>query len=165
MIIIKCFGVDPYVTSAYSKKYIPLVKQRFDIADEFIVIAPDEYIYHDGVEQTSWQGIIEVLISPKYRPIEKELAHALISYFTEEVVNIRLFFNYIEDTQFYTLENKDYPPFVVDDGREQEDDIEPYTGDIFDEFEDRARESGHQLEDDHEGHHHHHHHDDDDHLH
>lgn len=165
MIIIKCYGVDPYVTGAYSKKYIPLVKKRFEIDDEFIVIAPDEYIFHDGVEQTSWQAILEVIISPKYRAIEKDLAHALISYFSEEVVNIRLFFHYVEEQSFYTLENKDYPPFVVDDGREEEAPIEPYTEDIFDEFETKARSTGHVVEDDEDGGHHHHHHEDDDHFH
>ena len=56
--------------------------------------------FHDGVEQTSWQAILEVIISPKYRAIEKDLAHALISYFSEEVVNIRLFFHYVEDKAF-----------------------------------------------------------------
>lgn len=165
MIIIKCYGVDPYVTGAYSKKYIPLVKKRFSITDEFIVIAPDEYIFHDGVEQTSWQAIIEVIISPRYQKIEKDLAHALISYFSEEVVNIRLFFNYVEEKSFYTLENKDYPPFVVDDGKETEEEIKPYTGDVFEEFETRARAVGHDAEDEEEGHDHHHHHDDEDQYH
>jgi len=156
MIIIKCFGVDPYVVSAYSKKYIPLVKKRFEIADEFIVIAPDEYIFHDGVEQTSWHAIIEVLISPNYRQIEKELAHALISYFSEEVVNVRLFFNYIDEKSFYTLENKDYPPFVVESGQEIEEEIEPYTGDIFEEYEARSNLGGIDAEDgEHVDHHHH----------
>lgn len=155
MIIIKCFGVDPYVTGAYSKKYIPHVKERFHIEDDFLVIAPDEYIYHDGVEQTSWQGILEVIISPRYKAIEEDLAHALLSYFTEEVVNIRLFFNYIEEERFYKFENKDYPPFIIDKGaKEDEEEIEPYTGDIFEGFEERARAAGHNVEHEHDHHHH-----------
>lgn len=160
MIIIKCYGVDPFVTAAYSKKYIPLVKERFKIADEFVVIAPDEYIYHDGVEQTSWQAILEVIISPIYKAIEKELAHALISYFSEEVINIRLYFNYIDDKSFYTLENKDYPPFIIDKDGQVDQEVEPFTGNVFEDIEERVRESGHEVEDEHD-HHGHHHHDDD----
>ncbi len=159
MIIIKCYGVDPYVAGAYSKKYLPIVKDRFEIDEEFLVIAPDEYIYHDGVEQTSWQAILEVTISPKYKAIESDLAHALISYFTVEIVNIRLVFHYIDDSSFFKLENKDYPPFIVDDEKAVDEEIDPYTGDIFGEFEERARESGHNLEDE-DDHHHHHHHED-----
>lgn len=160
MIIIKCYGVDPYVAGAYSKKYLPLVKERFNLEDDFLVICPDDYIFHDGVEQTSWQALLEVMISPKYRAIEKDLAHALISYFQVDVVNTRLFFSYLEEEAVYKLENKDYPPFVVDDGREEEDEIEPYTADVFEEFEERARETGHSLEHDEDGHHHKHHDDD-----
>lgn len=161
MIIIKCYGVDPYVTGNYSKKYIPLVRSRFNIVDEFVVIAPDEYIFHDGVEQTSWQAIIEVIISPTYKPIEKDLAHALISYFSEEVVNIRLYFNYIDSKSFYTLENKDYPPFVVDKDGANLEEVEPHTEDMFGDFESRVRESGHEVEDE-EPHPHTHDHADDD---
>jgi len=165
MIIIKCFGIDSIVVGNYSKKYIPLVKERFDISDEFIVIAPDEYIFHNGVEQTSWQGILEVIISPKYKVFEKELAHALLSYFAVEVVNVRAYFNYIDEKSFYVLENKDYPPFIVDDGKEVAQDVEPYIGDVFEDFELRARPSGYSTEEDDEAPVHNHNHDDEDHLH
>ena len=50
------------------------------------------YIFHNGVEQTSWQGILEVIISPKYKVFEKELAHALLSYFAVEVVKCKSLF-------------------------------------------------------------------------
>lgn len=162
MIIMKCYGVDPFVTAAYSKKYIPLVKERFGITDEFIIISPDEYIYHDGVEQTSWQAILEVIISPSYKTIEKELAHALISYFSEEVINIRLYFNYIDEKNFYTLENKDYPPFVVDKDGLNNHESEVFTGNVFEDIEARVRVSGHVDDGGHE--HHHHKHEDDDHY-
>lgn len=156
MIIIKCFGVDPYVAAAYSKRYIPLVKERFHIEDDIVVIAPDEYIYHDGVEQTSWQAILEVIISPKYRPIEADLAHALISYLTEEIVNVRLYFTYIEDERVYKFENKDYPKFVVDKEGKEEVDLEPFEGDLFADFEEHAYASGHNIDHDHHDHDHNH---------
>ena len=80
MIKIEISGVDPYLVLAYSKDHTANLANLFETNEEDILfVAYDDLPIYKGVDQTSWNAVVHVILQEKYEPIEK-------SSFTDDTI-------------------------------------------------------------------------------
>ncbi|MFA6617105.1 MAG: hypothetical protein WCS68_01915 [Bacilli bacterium] len=175
MVTIMVLGLDQYITGHFSSEATPIISKILDIKEEEILFyAPESNLFFKGVEQTSWQGLILVNLPSTLAKKEADLAEYLLEATSDFLLNLAVEFHYFETKNTYERINEEYSRFITedqlrtvdDDNEDQEvDDAEIsdddyltsaiYGGDVFAEFETKARATGHDLEED--NHHHHHH--------
>ena len=158
MIIITVYGLDQYTVGHYSKYHTENLAQLFETTPENIAfIASDEYVFHNGVEQTSWQALVKVEAPEKYEVLEDKAAMYLLRTLKEFSIHVRVVFDYFHSHHEHEFVNKDYPRYIKDDNlvnvEESDEDEELYEGNIFEGMEKKLEEAYN------EGHHHCHCHD------
>ena len=79
MITISVIGLDQYVVGHYSKQHSKNLAALFETSEDNIsFIAPDCYIFHNGVEQTSWNSIVRVTAPRQFEKLEANVAKYLL---------------------------------------------------------------------------------------
>ena len=152
MITIRIYGLDSYAVGHYSKSHTENLAQLFETKEENICfVASDEYVFHKGVEQTSWQALVTVIAPEKYEPLEDKVATYLLKTLNEFSIHIQIVFEYFHGHHEHEFTNSDYPRYIKDENLvnvEDEDDDELYEGNIFEGMEEKLDEVYN------EGHHH-----------
>ena len=145
MITIRVYGLDSYAVGHYSKDHTENLAQLFETKEENICfVASDEYVFHKGVEQTSWQALVTVIAPEKYEPLEDKIATYLLKTLTEFSIHVQLVFEYFHEHHEHEFTNNDYPRFIKDENLvnvEEDDDDELYEGNIFEGMEKKLEEA------------------------
>lgn len=160
MITIKVYGLDSYAVGHYSKDHTANLAQLFETKEENIVfVAFDEFVFHKGIEQTSWQAIVEISAPEKYEILEEKVASYLLKTMNEFAIHIQVVFDYFHNHHEHEFVNKDYPRYIKDDNlvkvEESDEDEELYEGNIFEGMEKKLEEAykeGHEHHCDGHGH-------------
>ncbi len=155
MITIRIYGLDSYAVGHYSKDHTENLAQLFETKEENICfVASDEFVFHKGVEQTSWQALVTVIAPEKYEPLEDKIATYLLKTLTEFSIHVQVVFEYFHGHHEHEFTNRDYPRFIKEENlvnvEEDEEDDELYEGNIFEGMEKKLEEaySGHHHCDD-----------------
>ena len=153
MITIRVYGLDSYAVGHYSKDHTENLAQLFETKEENICfVASDEFVFHKGVEQTSWQALVTVIAPEKYEPLESKIATYLLKKLTEFSIHVQIVFEYFHGHHEHEFTNKDYPRYIKEDNlvnvEEEDEDDELYEGNIFEGMEKKLEEAYN------EGHHH-----------
>lgn len=124
MITIQVLGLDQYVVGHYSKDCSADIANLLETnLDEINFYSPcDSLLFHNGVEQTSWNTLVFVKIPSKYKPFEDKLAHYLLETLKDFSINVEVNFEYIEEGRTYAYINDDYPRYLTEDNFSNEDD-------------------------------------------
>ncbi len=116
MITISILGLDQYIVGHYSKEHTLNLANLFEVGDEKISFyAPNAYIFHNGVEQTSWDTIVRVNAPCKFRIFEDKVSKYLIQTLKEFTINLSVEFYYYEDENRHEYVNNEYPRFLKED--------------------------------------------------
>lgn len=146
MIIVEMSGLDQFVVGNLSKELTPLVAKLYEVEEnEVVFLSPQTMVFHKGVEQTSWNIIIEVKAPQQFAHVQDKMADLLLHGIGEVAIHVNVFFSYFSADDFYKKVNDDYPLYITeanivdfqeedefdedDEDDEEEEDI--YTGDIF----------------------------------
>ncbi|MGI6714223.1 MAG: hypothetical protein ACOX3K_04205 [Bacilli bacterium] len=166
MITITILGLDHYVTGEISKQAIPALSQMLRIPEtDILFFGPEGGLYFQGVDQTSWQGVIIVTLPETLKNKERDIAAYLLTSTSDSLLNLSVEFHYFATGSYYERVNEDYPRFLREDdlqqleADEENDDAgvdeeehqsgeEVYHGNAFADFEERARAAGHNLDED-----------------
>ena len=126
MIEIKIFGLDPYVVGRISRLETDAIIRELNLDNEEVIfICPDEYIFHRGVEQTSWQVIAYVTSDFEMtKEQEEKIADILLTAFEPVCMNSHIQFIYPTFGHLYGANNTNYPRFITHDDLEDEEDAE-----------------------------------------
>lgn len=147
MITLTFYGLDQYIVGNFSKTISHNLAELYEMSeDEINFIAPKCMIFHDGVDQTSWNLLIRVNLPMKLRALQNEAAEIIMSMVQGPTINVAVEFYYYSEDDRYERINKDYPRFITDDNEieieendgeeyvEGEGEDEVFTGDIFEDF-------------------------------
>lgn len=146
MITITVYGLDQYTVGHYSREHTENLAQLFETSEDNISFySPNAYIFHKGVEQTSWNAIIKVNAPEKYEVLEEKVSKYLIETFKEFSINLTVEFYYYHSHHRYEYLNNQYPHFIDDDNlvnvEESDEDEELYEGNIFEGMEKKLEEA------------------------
>lgn len=160
MVTISIYGLDQYTIGHYSKDHTKNLANLFEVSEDNVSFyAPDAYVFHNGVEQTSWNAIVKVNAPEHCESNEKAIAKYLIETLKEFSIHLQVEFYYYHSHHHYEHINKDYPRFIKEDNlvnvEEDEDyDGELYEGNIFEGFEEKLEEAAKKREEEAKEHHH-----------
>ena len=148
MISITIYGLDQFVVGKLSREMTSALADLYECdKDEIIFIAPDSMVFHDGVEQTSWNAVVRVDAPKKVSVLQEDAAKLIMSMVKGPTINVQVVFNYFSQDNFYESLNDDYPRFIENENlvnfddesydeniEEGEGDDQIFTGDIFKDF-------------------------------
>ena len=147
MITVFIYGLDQFVVGRLSREMTPNLAKLYELSeDEIIFVAPENMVFHKGVEQTSWNIIIHVHAPKKVSVLQDQVAKLILETIGDVAINKILEFYYYSEDNRYTKFNSSYPRFIATDNLvdiEEEDyeDMEEgdgendiFTGDIFKDF-------------------------------
>ena len=147
MITVFIYGLDQFVVGRLSREMTPNLAKLYEVSeDDIIFVAPENMVFHKGVEQTSWNIIIHVHAPRKVSVLQDQVAKLILESIGDVAINKILEFYYYSEDNRYTKLNESYPRFIASDNLvdieeedyedmeegEGEDDI--YTGDICKDF-------------------------------
>lgn len=162
MVTISIYGLDQYTVGHYSKNHTQNLANLLEVdEDDVSFYAPDAYVFHNGVEQTSWNAIVKVNAPEACEANEAKVAKYLLETLKDFSINLQVEFYYYHKHHHYEHISKDYPRFIKDDNivnvedEEYDEDDELYEGNIFENFEERLKEAAN-LKEQKEEHHHDH---------
>lgn len=116
MITISILGLDQYVVGHYSKEHTKNIANLFEVGDEKISFySPNAYMFHNGVEQTSWDTIVRINAPCKFKIFEEKVSKYLIQTLKEFTINLAIEFYYFEDENRHEYINTEYPRFLSED--------------------------------------------------
>lgn len=146
MITVTIYGLDQFVVGQLSEDITPSLAKLYEVdEDQINFIAPENMVFHKGVDQTSWNAIIHVNAPMKVSVLQDDVARLILASIGDVAIHKSIEFYYYSQDNRYELINDDYPRFITaentvdydddddcddcDDTEENEDDI--FTGDIF----------------------------------
>ena len=149
MITIVIYGLDQFVVGRLSREMTPNIAKLYELSeDEIIFVAPENMVFHKGVEQTSWNIIIHVHAPKRAALVQDQVAKLILESIGDVAINkIIEFYYYSEDNRYSKLKEA-YPRFIAadnlvdvanedyEDMEEGEGEDEIFTGDIFQNFHD-----------------------------
>ena len=150
MVLISVYGLDPYCIGNYSKEHTEEIANLLECSkDEIHFVALEHYLFHDGVDQTSWNLLVNVKLDSKYRNLAKNLATYLLETVKLFGVHVTVKFEFTHDDDYlFSSLNEDYPRYLtdknmvkveeeVDEDVDITDEEQVYTGNIFKDFSDK----------------------------
>lgn len=146
MIIVKLLGIDQYQAEDYVRALHTQFAQIFETEEKDILFyAPDSYLIHKGIEQTSYIVNIEIEAPEKYKPLENKASEYIAKLFMNQIcVHVRVIFNYFDEDREHVFINEDYPLYMTDENMAhfdtENEDSEPYLGNAFEDYDKRVEE-------------------------
>ena len=147
MITIVIYGLDQFVVGRLSREMTPNLAKLYETSeDEILFVAPQNLVFHKGVEQTSWNILIHVHAPKKVSVLQDQVAKLILESIGDVAINKSLEFYYYSEDNRYCKINDSYPRFIAEDNlvdvaeedyegmEEGEEDDEIFTGDIFQDF-------------------------------
>ena len=160
MITLTYLGLDQFVVGHLSREITPLLASLYECSeDEIDFVAPNNIVFHNGVEQTSWNTLVRVHAPLKVKVLEDQAAKIIMDTTVGPTINVAVEFYYYSQDNRYEKINPDYPRFITDENlvntepdycedddddccdhdhhhelHEGEESDEIYTGDIFKDF-------------------------------
>ena len=148
MIALTIYGLDQFVTGRLSREMTPALADLYECdKEEIIFIAPESMVFHNGVEQTSWNAVVKVDAPKKVAVLQDDVAKLIMSMVKGLTINVQVVFNYFSQDNFYETLNDDYPRYIEDENlvnleserydediEEGEGDDQIFTGDIFKDY-------------------------------
>ena len=156
MVTISIYGLDQYVVGHYSKEHSANIASLLEVEDDDLVFySPNAYVFHNGVEQTSWNTIVKVNAPEECEKLEDKVANYIIKTLKEFSIHLVVEFTYYHKHHRYEFVNKEYPRYIseenvvnVEDEEHQEGE-EIYDGKMFEGFEEKYEEAHHHCDGEH----------------
>lgn len=147
MITITILGLDQYIVGRLSREMTPNLAKLYEVSEDDInFVAPSNMVFHNGVEQTSWNAIVRVNAPMKVSVLQSEVANLISISIGDVAINLAIEFYYYSSDNRYERINKEYPRFITlenivdvesqyeeyDEGEE----LDVYDESVFEGFED-----------------------------
>lgn len=148
MITLTIYGLDQYIVGRLSREMTRNLADLYEVSEDDInFIATSNMVFHNGVEQTSWNTLVRVHAPKKVTVLQEDAAKLIMEMIQGPTINVAVEFYYYSEDNRYEKINEDYPRFITDDNLvDAEDDYEEtqyiegdgkdevFTGDIFKDF-------------------------------
>lgn len=144
MITVFIYGLDQFVVGDLSRALTPGLAKLYEVKEDDInFVAPNNMVFHKGVEQTSWNVLIHIHAPMKVSVLQDLVQQFMLKSIGNLAIHKTIEFYYVSQDNRYELLNEEYPRYLTEDNTvsyededyedkeegDGEDDI--YTGDIF----------------------------------
>lgn len=147
MITITILGLDQYIVGRLSREMTPNLAKLYEVSEDDInFVAPSNMVFHNGVEQTSWNAIVRVNAPMKVSVLQGEVANLISISIGDVAINLAIEFYYYSSDNRYERINKEYPRYItleniVDvesqyEEYDEDEELDVYDESVFEGFED-----------------------------
>lgn len=160
MVTINIYGLDQYSVSKYASYHTAEIANICESnARDVIFIATENSVFHNGVEQNTWNVVVHVHLPHEMKAIQKVLASYLLETLGEISIHVFIEFYYYEHGNHYERINKKYPVHIVniDEVKKEVSDEELFAEKEIEDLEDECEDEECDCD-----HHHHHYEDEED---
>lgn len=159
MIIVSILGMDYYEAIEKTEGLHTKLAEAYRIPDNQLeFFAPQSFIIHDGIEQTSFRLNIKIEAPVGTKDKEAEVRNILFDHFKNTAIHMRVLFTYFEPEHEYLKIDDEYPKYMTPSNvvraerqhQEEEEESaqeefeeqyeEPYMGDIITEFDNYVKD-------------------------
>ena len=154
MVTISIYGLDQYVVGHYSKDHSANIASLLEVDEtDLVFYSPNAYVFHNGIEQTSWNTIVKVNAPEECEKLEDKVANYILKTLKEFTIHLVVEFSYYHKHHRYEFVNKEYPRYISEenvvnvDDEEYQGEEEIYDGNMFEGFDEKYEESHHHCED------------------
>lgn len=151
MITIIIYGLDQFVVGDLSRNLTPGLAKLYEVKEDDInFVAPNNMVFHKGVEQTSWNVLIHVHAPMKVSVLQDLVKTYLLKSIGDLAIHKTVEFYYVSQDNRYEELNPNYKRYLEDDEvsveledeewmdkEEGEGEDEIFTGDIFEDIEEK----------------------------
>ena len=147
MITLEIYGLDQFVVGQLSKEMTHNLADLYEVSEDDInFVAPNNMVFHNGVDQTSWNTLVRVYAPKKVMVLQDDAANLIMQMILGPTINVAVEFYYYSEDNRYEKISEDYPRFITDDNLVDVEDYgeaqyiegegkdEVFTGDIFKDF-------------------------------
>lgn len=154
MITIEIYGLDQYIVGELSREMTPNLAKLYEVEEDDInFIAPNCMLFHNGIDQTSWNILVKVFAPMKVSVLQDQVATLIQESIGEVAINKNIEFYYYSQDNRYSYINDDYPLYITknniveeyheddDEDYDEHEELEEgegegqiYTGNIFKDF-------------------------------
>ena len=147
MISLTVYGLDQFVVGKLSREMTSALADLYECdKEEILFIAPENMVFHNGVEQTSWNALVKVDAPKKVSVLQEDAARLIMNMVKGPTIHVQVVFIYFSQDNFYENLNDDYPRYIENENlvnfdedydeniEEGEGDDQIFTGDIFKDF-------------------------------
>ena len=144
MVTIIFYGLDQFVVGRLSRELNANIAKLYEMKEEDInFVAPNDLVFHNGVEQTSWNIIVHIHAPKRSALVQDEVAKYLLEAIGDVAIHKTIEFYYYHEENRYEKIHDSYPRYITDENlvntdveydediEEGEEDDQIYTGDIF----------------------------------
>ena len=136
MITIFVYGLDEFVVGRLSHEMTPSLAKLYEVdEDEIIFVSSSNMVFHNGVEQTSWNIIMHVHAPMKVSVLQDQVARFLLESIGDIAIHKTLEFYYYSQDNRYQKLNDDYPRYIT-----EENVVNVHTNDDYDECDEECDE-------------------------
>ncbi|MCI2111503.1 MAG: hypothetical protein LKK13_04075 [Bacilli bacterium] len=134
MITISVLGLDQFVVARYSKDNTANLAQLYECdGDEINFYCPNASLFHEGIDQTSWNAYVIVRAPMKVQVVEDKIASYLLKTLKDFSINVQIEFVYFPIERYHEQINEDYPRFIAKDNlvdvEEEEEEVDETLAD------------------------------------
>ncbi|MCD8209673.1 MAG: hypothetical protein LUC31_02520 [Coprobacillus sp.] len=114
MITIRIIGLDQFDVGDLSKKLTPNLAKVYETSEsEINFVAPrDTMLFHNGVDQSLWNCIVQVKAPHRCEAVESFAADILMAAIKEVAINVAIEFTYYEEAHRYEYLNNEFDRFI-----------------------------------------------------
>ena len=153
MVNLYIYGLDQFVVGDVSVGLTESLAKLYEISEDDInFVAPNDMVFHKGVEQTSWRVIVEVKAPEELEKLQAQAKEAIFHYLSEVAIHIEITFFYFYQGEHFVRLNESYPDYLTESNEvkiedefegeyvEGEGEGEIFTGDIFENIPDLKKD-------------------------
>ena len=128
MITVTIYGLDQFVVGRLSQEMTPSLAKLYEVdEDEINFVAPENMVFHNGVEQTSWNIIIHVNAPMKVSVLQDDVARFILASIGDVAIHKTIEFYYYSQDNRYTKIDDSYPRYITEDNQVNYDDEDLYV--------------------------------------
>ena len=104
MITITLVGLDQYTVAHYSKNHTKNLADLFETEEDNIsFVSTDSLVFHNGVDQPSWNTIVKVNAPSEYESVQANVAKYLLNTLKDFSIHIAVEFYYFHKHNMFYL--------------------------------------------------------------
>jgi hypothetical protein len=158
MITLTFYGLNMYALGDLSSVLLNRLSQTLKIEEKLITLrAIESMIFYKGIDQNTWEVMVDIRMLESMKQHEQKIMQLLQDVLKEQTIHLTCDFIYVKESSRVQFISNDYPRYITDDnqvivGHTHEKTTDVFTGNIFQNVQDKLNQTATLFENEQEEH-------------
>jgi hypothetical protein len=147
MMTLTFYGLNMYALGDLSPSLSLRLSKAFKMQETLISLrVVESMIFYKGIDQNTWEVMVDIRLNETMKNHEQEIVKILQDVLKEQTIHLTCDFTYVSSQSRVQIISEDYPRFITEDnqvvvGHTHEKTTEIYTGNIFQNVQEKLDQS------------------------